>query len=62
MNAALIIHKFWNFCTTLRDDSFSYGDYLEQLKCNYFEQMKGCSPRIHRTDGPGISGSPCLQH
>lgn len=32
MNAtASIASREWSFCTTLRDDCVSYGDYLEQL-------------------------------
>ena len=30
-STAGIISKVWSFCNTLRDDSVSYGDYLEQL-------------------------------
>ena len=25
-----IVQKLWNYCTVLRDDGLSYGDYLEQ--------------------------------
>jgi hypothetical protein len=28
---ASIVSKVWSFCTTLRADGVSYGDYLEQL-------------------------------
>jgi type I restriction enzyme M protein len=31
-NTASIVSKVWSFCTTLRDDGVSYGDYLEQLR------------------------------
>ena len=27
MNAAPIVSKVWSFCTTLRDNGVSYGDY-----------------------------------
>ena len=30
-NTSSIISKVWNFCTVLKDDGVSYGDYLEQL-------------------------------
>ena len=30
-NTSGIISKVWSFCTILRDDGVSYGDYLEQL-------------------------------
>ena len=26
-----LISKVWSFCSVLRDDGVSYGDYLEQL-------------------------------
>ena len=29
MSTESIISKVWGFCTTLRDDGVSYGDYLE---------------------------------
>ena len=30
MSTDSIISKVWSFCTTLRDDGVSYGDYLER--------------------------------
>ncbi|MCR1972993.1 type I restriction-modification system subunit M [Clostridium sporogenes] len=30
-NTASIVSKVWSFCTILKDDGVSYGDYLEQL-------------------------------
>lgn len=39
MNTAAIISKVWSFCTTLRDDGVSYGDYLEQLTYLIFMKM-----------------------
>lgn len=31
MNATTtIVSKVWSFCTVLKDDGMSYGDYLEQ--------------------------------
>ena len=39
MNTAPIISKAWSFCTTLRDDDVSYGDYLEQLTYLTFLKM-----------------------
>ena len=36
MNTAPIVSTVWSFCTTLRDDGVSYGDYLEQLTCLNF--------------------------
>lgn len=34
-----LIDKMWNFCTVLRDDGVSYGDYIEQLTYLLFLKM-----------------------
>lgn len=39
MNTAPIVSRVWRFCTTLRDDGVSYGDYLEQLTFLIFLKM-----------------------
>src|SRR6516164_6448168 len=39
MTSAPIVSKVWSFCTTLRDDGVSYGDYLEQLTYLIFLKM-----------------------
>jgi type I restriction enzyme M protein len=39
MTSSAIISKVWAFCTTLRDDGVSYGDYLEQLTYLLFLKM-----------------------
>lgn len=39
MNSAQIVQKLWNYCTVLRDDGLSYGDYVEQLTCLLFLKM-----------------------
>jgi type I restriction enzyme M protein len=39
MNTTTILSKVWSFCTTLRDDGVSYGDYLEQLTYLIFLKM-----------------------
>ena len=36
---ASIVSKVWSFCTTLRDDGVSYGDYLEQFTYLIFLKM-----------------------
>lgn len=39
MTSSAIISKIWSFCTTLRDDGVSYGEYLEQLTYLLFLKM-----------------------
>ena len=39
MMTASIVSRVWSFCTTLRDDGVSYGDYLEQLTYLIFLKM-----------------------
>lgn len=38
-NTSSIVSKVWNFCTVLKDDGVSYGDYLEQLTYLLFLKM-----------------------
>ncbi len=33
-----VVGKLWGFCHTLRHDGIDYGDYIEQLKDEYYEQ------------------------
>lgn len=37
--AAAVVQRLWNFCTVLRDDGVSYGDYVEQLTFLLFLKM-----------------------
>ena len=39
MNSATIVQKLWNYCSVLRDDGMSYGDYVEQLTYLLFLKM-----------------------
>jgi type I restriction enzyme M protein len=39
MSSAPIVAKVWSFCTVLKDDGVSYGDYLEQLTYLIFLKM-----------------------
>ncbi len=34
-----IVQRLWNYCTHLRDDGMSYGDYVEQLTYLLFLKM-----------------------
>ena len=38
-NPTQLIQKLWNYCSTLRDDGLSYGDYVEQLTFLLFLKM-----------------------
>ena len=37
--APIIVQKLWNFCSVLRDDGVSYGDYVQQLTNLLFLKM-----------------------
>src|SRR5512135_696866 len=37
--ASNIVQRVWNYCTVLRDDGMSYGDYVEQLTYLLFLKM-----------------------
>lgn len=37
--APVIVQKLWNFCSVLRDDGVSYGDYVQQLTNLLFLKM-----------------------
>jgi type I restriction enzyme M protein len=39
MSAQQIVQKLWNYCSILRDDGLSYGDYVEQLTYLLFLKM-----------------------
>jgi len=39
MNTHTLIQKLWNYCSVLRDDGMSYGDYVEQLTYLLFLKM-----------------------
>jgi type I restriction enzyme M protein len=38
-HAQHIVAKLWNYCSVLRDDGLSYGDYVEQLTYLLFLKM-----------------------
>ena len=37
--SSVIVQRLWNYCTVLRDDGLSYGDYVEQLTYLLFLTM-----------------------
>jgi len=39
MTSSAIVQKLWNYCSILRDDGLSYGDYVEQLTFLLFLKM-----------------------
>ncbi len=39
MSGAQLVQKLWNYCSILRDDGLSYGDYVEQLTFLLFLKM-----------------------
>ena len=53
MSTAPTVSRVWSFCTTLRDDGVSYGDYLEQLTYLIFLKMADeyGKPPYHRDVG-----------
>lgn len=53
MNVPQLVQKLWNYCSVLRDDGLSYGDYVEQLTCLLFLKMAH-----ERTQSPWSQPSP----
>ncbi len=39
MTPSALVSKLWNYCSILRDDGLSYGDYVEQLTFLLFLKM-----------------------
>lgn len=44
--SSAIVQRLWNYCTVLRDDGLSYGDYVEQLTYLLFLKMDDERRRI----------------
>src|SRR5439155_267443 len=61
MNTASIVSRVWSFCTTLRDDGVSYGDYLEQLTYLIFLKMADeyARPPFHAARAEPRDGGMC---
>ncbi len=47
VNPAALVQKLWNYCSVLRDDGLSYGDYVEQLTYLLFLKMADEQARLH---------------
>jgi len=39
VDSSQLVNKLWNYCSVLRDDGLSYGDYVEQLTYLLFLKM-----------------------
>ena len=61
MNTASIISRVWSFCTTLRDDGVSYGDYLEQLTYLIFLKMADEYSKPPYNRNVGVPTRVCTQ-
>lgn len=49
-----LVQKLWNYCTVLRDDGMSYGDYVEQLTYLLFLKMAHERTQPPRNEQPRI--------
>ena len=48
-NPAALVGKLWNYCSILRDDGLSYGDYVEQLTFLLFLKMADEQSKLRGT-------------
>ena len=48
-NPNALVSKLWNYCSILRDDGLSYGDYVEQLTFLLFLKMADEQSRLRGT-------------
>jgi len=57
-----LVSKLWNYCSILRDDGLSYGDYVEQLTFLLFLKMADEQSKppfnLLRPTGSGGQASP----
>ena len=61
-NPTALVSKLWDYCSILRDDGLSYGDYVEQLTFLLFLKMAEEQPRLRGApsaipkckDGPSL--------
>lgn len=49
MSVSPLVSKLWNYCSILRDDGLSYGDYVEQLTFLLFLKMADEQSRLRGT-------------
>ncbi len=49
--SAAIVQRLWNYCSVLRDDGMSYGDYVEQLTYLLFLKMDDENSRLLQKPG-----------
>ena len=56
-NSAQLISKLWNYCSILRDDGLSYGDYVEQLTFLLFLKMADEQARPPFSPSQGFGGT-----
>ncbi len=54
---AQLVQKVWNYCNILRDDGFSYGDYVEQLTFLLFLKMADERSRTRGTPSAGLKAA-----
>lgn len=47
-NPQQLVSKLWNYCSILRDDELSHGDYVEQLTYLLFLKMAEEQARLRR--------------
>ena len=69
-NPSALVSKLWNYCSILRDDGLSYGDYVEQLTFLLFLKMaeEQSQPPFNKPssvpkgyDWPGLLAKPRRQ-
>jgi type I restriction enzyme M protein len=55
-----LVSKLWNYCSILRDDGLSYGDYVEQLTFLLFLKMadEQSKPPFNKPSPRGRARSP----
>jgi len=52
--SSAVVQKLWNYCSILRDDGLSYGDYVEQLTYLLFLKMADERKQLQPEHAPEI--------